>query len=148
MLAEQDILPLLSAAAAARNNAYAPYSRFRVGAALLAGERVIRGCNVENAAYGDSICAERGAVLAAVAAGLREFRALAVSTEASTPVPPCGSCRQVLREFCLDDFPIVMGAASGTYTVVSLNDLLPAAFTSRSLSDAGRPPWPPRPPPR
>ncbi len=95
-----DFTPLLHQAWAAREKAYAPYSAFAVGAALLAADgRVFCGCNVENLSFGLTICAERAAVCAAVAAGVREFVAIAVVAESVEPVTPCGACRQVLAEF-------------------------------------------------
>ena len=105
---------LLKTAIEARENAYVPYSHFAVGAALLAKSgKVYRGCNVENAAYGPTNCAERTAFFTAVCAGEREFEALAIcGGPAGKPVSelcaPCGVCRQVIREFCPDDFPIVL----------------------------------------
>lgn len=120
----------------AYERAYAPYSCFAVGAALRAKSgRVYTGCNVENASYGLTICAERVAIFNAVSAGEREFDALAVVSE--TMVPPCGACRQVLAEFGLDTKVIVADLGQGQ-EVYSLRELLPVAFTADSLGP-GRP---------
>jgi cytidine deaminase len=98
---------LLHQAWEARDQAYAPYSRFAVGAALLATDgRIFTGCNVENLSYGLTICAERVAIGAAIAAGARDFLALAVVADTDVPISPCGACRQVLSEF--GDFPILL----------------------------------------
>jgi cytidine deaminase len=121
---------LVAEARRAMEHAHAPYSRFPVGAALLVDSgRVYRGANVENASLGLSICAERSAVFAAIAAGERGFRALAIATDTERPTPPCGACRQVLREF-VDDLPIYLAGRDGPAVVRRLRDLLPEAFTS------------------
>src|SRR5579871_6834568 len=94
---------LLEAARTARNNSIAPYSNFRVGAALMAGSGTIyTGCNVENATYGLTICAERVALFKAISEGAREFQAIAVAADTNAPTPPCGTCRQLLWEFAGD----------------------------------------------
>ena len=124
---------LVALAIQARENAYCPYSGFAVGAALeCADGTVYTGCNIENAAFGPSICAERTAVFKAVSEGQREFRALAVvGGKADVPVchecPPCGVCRQVLREFCSDEFPIHLSDGE-TLRTLSLAELLPESF--------------------
>lgn len=111
-------------------NAHAPYSRFPVGAALLAESgKVYTATNVENASFGLSVCAERSAVFAAVAAGERRFSALAVVTDTPEPTPPCGACRQVLREF-VEDLPVALAGRPGTKIQTHrLSDLLPQAFS-------------------
>jgi cytidine deaminase len=120
-------------AEAAMEQAYAPYSRFRVGAALLASNgTVVEGCNVENASYPAGSCAERVAMGAAVARGLREFEALVIVTEAEIPTPPCGICRQVLMEFA-PDLPVLSVTRSGAEARWKMSELLPHAFTPTSL---------------
>ena len=126
---------LVAEAQGAMRRAYAPYSRFRVGAALLteSGD-VFRGCNVENASYPASICAERGAVMGAVAAGQQRFALLAIATEAGEPTPPCGQCRQVLAEFA-PALPIVSVARDGTLHHWTMTELLPSPFLPASLGE-------------
>ena len=125
---------LVALAEQARERSYCPYSRFAVGAALLCADgTVFTGCNIENAAFGPSVCAERTAIFKAVSEGHRDFAALAVAGgPAGSPVerecPPCGVCRQVLREFCADDFPVYMSGGNGTYRMLRLSRLLPASF--------------------
>jgi cytidine deaminase len=120
---------LLQAARAVRERAYAPYSNFAVGAALLdeAG-RIHAGANVENAAYPQGLCAEACAIAHLVAAGGRRIRAVAVCGEAAEPVTPCGGCRQKLREFAADATPVLVGDASGLRARYTLGELLPASF--------------------
>jgi len=117
---------LIEIAKNTRENAYAPYSGYKVGAALLTTDgAVYGGCNVENAAYGMSICAERTAVVKAISEGAREFEAIAVVTEnAGTP---CGACRQFLSEFG-SDIMVILADTSGNYTLATVGELLPNAF--------------------
>ena len=121
---------LLHQALAARENAYAPYSRFQVGAVLtVADGSTFCCCNIENASYSMTICAERSSVCAAVSAGVRQFRSIAIvggtdaETAENTPCPPCGACLQVLAEFCPPDFPVIL--ADGVHR---LSDFLPRQF--------------------
>src|SRR5919201_2705936 len=123
---------LVDAATTARGRAYAPYSGFQVGAALL-GEsgRHYAGCNVENVSYGLSSCAERNAVFRAVGDGERRFTAIVVVTDADTPTPPCGACRQVLSEFAAGgDMDVVMVTTGSTRKTRRLAALLPDSFSS------------------
>ena len=120
--------PLLDAAIAAREHAHAPFSKFKVGAALedIQGH-VHTGCNVENATYGLTVCAERVAVLKAVSEGVREFRRIAVVADTDELTPPCGACRQILWEFC-GDVEILLGNLQGKSETLHLKDLFPRAF--------------------
>lgn len=120
---------LLAEAEKAKVHAYAPYSKFRVGAALLTKEgRIFTGCNVENASYGLTNCAERTAVFSAVAAGYRNFSALAVTSDSHDFTYPCGSCRQVLAEFS-PKMKVIMGNAKGSYIARDAEELLPLGFS-------------------
>jgi len=119
---------LIDAAKKARDNAHAPYSNFKVGAALLTKNgNVYASCNVENASYGGSICAERNAVASAIAAGEKDFVQLAIVTQSDPPAAPCGLCRQVLVEFC-DDLPILLCNIKGGLVRTTLKDLQPLPF--------------------
>jgi cytidine deaminase len=123
---------LISAARSAQAKAYAPYSNFRVGAALEATDgTVFTGCNVENASYGLTICAERAAICAAVSAGAKRFRRAVVVSDIDPPAAPCGACRQVLAEFGLD--LSIDGVGSRRTVNWRLADLLPAAFGPEQL---------------
>ena len=124
---------LVEAARAVQQRAYAPYSRFRVGCALEADDgRVFVGCNVENASYGLTICAERAAVCAAVAAGARQLRRAVVVSDAEPPAAPCGACRQVLSEFGRD--LRVDGVGPGGTVTWTMGELLPSAFGPEQLA--------------
>ena len=130
-------LELMQLAAAAREFSYAPYSHFRVGAALLGKSgRVYTGCNVENASYTPTNCAERTAVFKAVSEGEREFSAIAVvggkGESLSELCAPCGVCRQVLAEFCKGDLRVILGRPDAL-TVIDLQSLLPYAFGKKDL---------------
>lgn len=131
---------LISCAKEARAFAYAPYSHFTVGAALLCEDgTVIKGCNVENASYGATNCAERTAFFKAVSEGKKDFEAIAIvggrdDKEADTTCPPCGVCRQVMREFCNENtFRIVLLGAGGEPFSVTLKELLPLSFGPESI---------------
>ena len=123
---------LLALARSARELAYAPYSNFQVGAALLTRDgRRFSGCNVENAAYGLCNCAERTALFSAIAAGCRpgDFAALAVIADTAAPVSPCGACRQVMSELCDDAMPVLLANLRGDMSETTVDALLPGAFT-------------------
>ncbi len=130
---------LVKRALEARQNAYAPYSRFRVGAALLAESGSVHtGCNIENAAYGPSNCAERTAFFKAVSDGERSFQAIAVvgagETDQGQYTAPCGVCRQVMAEFCdPETFDVIMANLAGEYCVKTLGELLPDSFGAADL---------------
>jgi len=120
--------PLTAAALLARENAFAPFSKFLVGAALEDSEgRIHTGCNVENATYGLTICAERVAVFKAISEGARKFRRVAVAADTDSPTPPCGACRQILWEFC-GDIEIVLVNPRGKTETYRLKDLFPKPF--------------------
>ncbi|MBQ8684221.1 MAG: cytidine deaminase [Clostridia bacterium] len=129
---------LCELAIAAREQAYAPYSGYTVGAALLAADgHVYTGCNIENAAFTPTVCAERTAIFKAVSEGERKFTMMAVAGgKAGQPgeaFPPCGVCRQVLAEFCPPDFPILLAETGGRYTTYTLAEILPLAFTPKHV---------------
>ncbi|WP_455657059.1 cytidine deaminase [Phascolarctobacterium sp.] len=123
---------LLAAALAARENAYAPYSKFKVGAAVeIADGHIFTGCNVENASYGLTCCAERNAVFAAIGSGARSFKALCVVADTEEPVAPCGACRQVLAEFPFEK--IILANCKGLTKVMTVAELLPYGFGPEAL---------------
>ncbi len=124
---------LVEAARDAQTRALAPYSGFHVGAALLLeGGAVVAGCNIENATYGLTICAERVALVKALSDGLRTFVAIAVTADAARPTPPCGACRQLLWEYC-GDIPVIMANAREITMRTSLGALLPEPFGPANL---------------
>ncbi len=128
-----DRAALVEAARDARTRAIAPYSGFAVGAALLIGDgRVVTGCNIENASYGLTVCAERVALLKALSDGHRDFVAIAVVADTSEPTPPCGSCRQLLWEYC-GDIPVVLANLTEIKGAHQLATLLPLPFDGRLL---------------
>jgi len=124
-------MSLIDDAAAVRENAYAPYSKFKVGAALkTASGAVFVGCNVENVAYPEGTCAEAGAIAAMIAAGETTFVEVAVIAQSPSPVPPCGGCRQKLTEFAEAGARITMSTTAGTRQEMLVSDLLPGAFVA------------------
>ncbi len=131
-----DAKELMKIARKARQNAYAPYSHFAVGAALLAESgRVYTGCNIENASYGLTCCAERNAIFAAVGAGERRFKMLAVAADSPEPVAPCGACRQVIAEFGIP--LVVMGNLKEATKTMTAEELLPYGFGQESMNNKG-----------
>jgi cytidine deaminase len=124
---------LIAAASAARENAHAPYSNFRVGAAVRARSgRVFTGCNVENSTYGLTICAERVAIFKAISEGERGFDAVAVVTDTDALTPPCGACRQIIWEFC-GDAEVVLANLKGKVELHRMSALFPKPFDSSNL---------------
>lgn len=125
---------LKDAALAVRKNAHAPYSNFKVGAAIRAASGAIyAGCNVENVAYPEGTCAEAGAIAAMVAAGETTLREVYVVADSPIPVSPCGGCRQKLAEFGAGDVPVTLGTTDGAEQATTLADLLPGAFTAEYM---------------
>jgi cytidine deaminase len=121
-------MTLIEAAIDARQHAHAPYSHFHVGAALEAVDgRVFTGCNVENATYGLSVCAERIAIFKAISEGVRKFQRIAVSADTDVLTPPCGACRQILWEFC-GDIEVTLTNLKGKTETLHLKDLFPRPF--------------------
>ncbi|HYA16176.1 MAG TPA: cytidine deaminase [Bryobacteraceae bacterium] len=125
--------PLIAAAIAVRENAHAPFSKFKVGAAVLDSEgRIHTGCNVENATYGLTICAERVAIFKAISEGGRGFSRVVVVADTENLTPPCGACRQILWEFC-GDVEIVLANLDGRTETLRLGALFPRAFDASFL---------------
>lgn len=127
-------MSLIEAAKAVRQNAYAPYSNFKVGAALRSKSgQVFAGCNVENVAYPEGTCAEAGAIAAMCAAGETEILEIAVVADSPVPITPCGGCRQKLAEFAQPDVVVTMAGLTGAGVTCRIGDLLPGAFTPDHL---------------
>jgi cytidine deaminase len=125
---------LIERAKSARGAAHAPYSNFEVGAALVSADgRVFTGCNIENSAYGLSMCAERVAIFKAVSEGAHEFTKIAVVTDTENLTPPCGCCRQMIWEFASDSTEVILANLSGDVRTFDIRDLLPEAFDARFL---------------
>lgn len=127
---------LIEEAIVARKQAYVPYSKFAVGAALLTEDgKVYHGCNIENAAYSMSNCAERTAFFKAVSEGVKNFIMLAVVADTDRPCSPCGACRQVMAEFCPSDMKVILTNLKGDVTETTVGDLLPGAFNAEDLNE-------------
>ncbi|MBM7660798.1 cytidine deaminase [Bacillus mesophilus] len=127
---------LILEAKEARDLAYVPYSKFKVGAALLSKDgKVYKGCNIENAAYSMTNCAERTALFKAVSEGDVEFAAIAVVADTDRPVPPCGACRQVISELCPGDMKVYLTNLHGEVQELTVSELLPGAFSAEDLKD-------------
>ncbi|MBC2834119.1 cytidine deaminase [Paragemmobacter straminiformis] len=127
-------MTLLAAATAVRDRAYAPYSRFKVGAAIRGvGGEVHVGCNVENVAYPEGTCAEAGAIAAMIAAGETRIAEVCVIADSPDPVPPCGGCRQKIAEFAAQDVRVTLCTTDGKQKVMTVADLLPGVFTAAHM---------------
>jgi cytidine deaminase len=134
-----DLNQLLEKAKEAREMAYAPYSKFKVGAALLSEDgQVILGCNIENAAYSLCNCAERTALFKAFSSGLKHFQKIAIVADTPGPVAPCGACRQVMAELCPPDMEVVMGNLKGEKITKTVAELLPGAFSQEDLNEQNK----------
>jgi len=133
----QPDLALLAFAREVQEKAYAPYSNFRVGAAIYADGEIFQGVNVENAAYGSTVCAERAALTAAITAGCRDITAIAIVGDSESPTVPCGCCRQALAEFN-PELRVIMGGSTDEVLVRSLDELLPDAFVRAFMNDEKR----------
>lgn len=129
-----EISLLINKAIEARTKAYAPYSRFQVGAAVLTkSKKVYLGCNIENASYGLTNCAERTAIFKAVSEGEQEIEAIVVIGDTDGPIAPCGACRQVLAEFCDENTMIILANLKGDRFETSISELLPRSFSSKDV---------------
>lgn len=133
---ELNLEQLIAESKIAMEKAYVPYSKFKVGAALLTAEgKVYHGCNIENAAYSMTNCAERTALFKAYSEGERNFTQLVVVADTERPVPPCGACRQVITELCPKDMKVVLTNLKGDIKELTLEELLPGAFSPEDLND-------------
>lgn len=129
-----DYEKLVSQALQARKNSYSPYSKFKVGAAVLTEDgKIYTGCNIENASYGATNCAERTAIFKAVSEGYKTIKAIAIVGVQNDYTYPCGICRQVIAEFATDDIKIILGKNDNEYLVKTLEEILPGAFTKKDL---------------
>ncbi|MBU8879430.1 cytidine deaminase [Bacillus sp. FJAT-29790] len=127
---------LIEEAKIAMNKAYVPYSKFKVGAALLTEDgKVYHGCNIENAAYSMTNCAERTAIFKAYSEGDKKFAALAVVADTGRPVPPCGACRQVIAELCPKEMKVILTNLQGDIQELTVEELLPGAFSPEDLHE-------------
>ncbi|WML43172.1 cytidine deaminase [Neobacillus sp. PS3-40] len=125
---------LLKEAVKAREFAYVPYSKFKVGAALVSKDgQIFHGCNIENAAYSVTNCAERTALFKAYSDGVTKFEKLVVTADTDGPVSPCGACRQVISELCDADMEVILTNIKGDIHRITVKDLLPGAFSSKDL---------------
>ncbi len=130
---------MIAEALKAREFAYVPYSKFKVGAALLTEDgKVYKGCNIENAAYSLCNCAERTALFKAYSEGEKSFKMLAVAADTPGPVSPCGACRQVISELCSPNMPVILTNLNGQIKEMTVQELLPGAFSSEDLHDTGK----------
>lgn len=133
-----DKMQVMEESKIARENAYVPYSKFKVGAAVLTKDgKIYHGCNIENASYSMTNCAERTAMFKAVSEGVRDFASIAVVADTDGPVSPCGACRQVIAEFCEPNMPVYLINLKGDVHETTVAELLPGAFSSEDLAYAG-----------
>lgn len=130
----RDYEKLTEIAKEARENAYAPYSNFKVGACVLTEDgNIYKGCNIENASFGLTVCAERVAMFNAYSEGERKLKAIAVVADTDGPVSPCGACRQVMMELGGEDMVVILSNMKGDHAIMTVKDLLPGAFTSKDM---------------
>lgn len=130
-----EIKTLIDHAIEARKNAHTPYSNFQVGAAVLTkNNKVYQGCNIENASYGLTNCAERTAIFKAVSEGEKEIEAIVIVGDTEGPISPCGACRQVMAEFCDENTKVILTNLKGAMVETTINELLPGFFSSKDLN--------------